>query len=870
MAEFIRRLAKLFSFNKEDDKTPEELEALRVEFQDRFESFKQLIASNRSSLEKMAEIEESLRGQLPLSINFARSRCASVAEGVHQMIERLDEISPNKYALLFEKFTDIERKIEPFFADEPLPNTLPLAVPLTSLDISASEQAGEKMATLGEIHRGLGLKIPDGFVITARAYWHFIRDTGLQKRIDKLLLEADPGRVNEVYDMGVEIRERIIGAELPDDLSDAIQTQYDQLHERLGAELPLAFRSSAQGEDMPGKSCAGMYRTLLGVSGDRIMDAYKEVVASKYETRAIIYRLRYGIADENVAMCVGCMPLVSARSGGVAYSRNPLDQGERHVMIHSVFGLPGPVSDGSARSDLLVVSRDRPMSIVSGQPARKKHRAIYDGSTGVVDVPLAAEEQDTVSISEQNALELARQVLMAEEYFGAPQDVEWALEEDGQIVFLQSRVLVLRERFQHGSVLPLAPTQGPLEELAAGEVTASQGAAAGPVHIVKQEMDTITFPPGGILVAKQPLPDWAMALKNVSAVVTEQGSMAGHLANVVRELHIPALFGVKNAVEKLEPGTIVTVDANRKKVFKGKVDALLDEGAQPQTQSVNNHPLYPALEETAKHILPLHLLNPDNPKKFTAEECSTFHDITRFCHEKAVREMFSFGRDHEFPERSAKRLHVAVPTQFWIIDLQDGFKQGCAKSRYVKLDDIDSIPMLALWYGMMSIPWNGPQVNARGFLEVLVESTANPGLNPSMPSPYAQRNYFMVTRKYCSCQTRFGYHFSTVEALVGERRHENFISFHFRGGAAKQQRRARRARLVGDIVQEHDFRVHVIRDSVRARLEKYDLDFMEQRMKVIGYLMFHTRQLDMVLDSNAAVERHKEKMRRDIAKLLRS
>ena len=141
-----------------------------------------------------------------------------------------------------------------------------------------------------------------------------------------------------------------------------------------GREIPLAIRSSAQGEDLPGKSCAGMYTTLLGVKGDSLSNAYKEVIASKYATRAIMYRLKYGIGDEDVAMCVGCMPLINAKCGGVAYSRNPLDVDDRRVMIHSVFGLPGPVADGSAASDLLVASRGKHGEIVESEIAKKTDR----------------------------------------------------------------------------------------------------------------------------------------------------------------------------------------------------------------------------------------------------------------------------------------------------------------------------------------------------------------------------------------------------------------------------------------------------------------------------------------------------------------
>jgi pyruvate,water dikinase len=562
------------------------------------------------------------------------------------------------------------------------------------------------------------------------------------------------------------------------------------------------------------------------------------------------------------------MPLINAKCGGVAYSRNPLDIEDRRVMIHSVFGLPGPVADGSADADLFIVSRDKPMRIVESEIACKTHRVVCKGKKGVATALLSMSEQRSSSIDDERALELARQVLMIEEYFGSPQDVEWAIEEDGSIVLLQSRVLVQRKKIKAQGDGASMVGEGSAEVIVEGEVTASQGAAAGPVHIVKQEIDMLHFPEGGVLVASQALPNWAVTLKSVSAVVTEQGGVAGHLANVARELRIPALFGVKQATRILEPGRIVTVDADSKKIYNGRIESLLVEQPKPLVDWNEDSPIYEALENMAKHIIPLHLLDPDDREKFSPGACTTLHDITRFCHEKSVREMFRFGKEHRFPERSAKRLVARVPTQFWIIDLKDGFQTGTASRNDIMLEDVVSVPMLALWYGMMTIPWEGPPVDARGFLEVLMESTANPGLNPSMPSPYAERNYFMVTKKYCSCQTRFGYHFSTVEALVGDRRHEKYISFNFRGGAANQVRRQRRARLVADILEEHDLRVHLVKDSVHAQLEKFDLKFMEKSLKVVGYLMLHTRQLDMVLKDDGAVEYYQNKITKDLDLLL--
>jgi pyruvate,water dikinase len=840
------------------------IEELRLDFKERYYNFKVLISANNKSMEIMANIERALQGMQLFGMTFVRSNCTAISVNVFRMIKKLKLLAPGKYDALSNRFRAIRSNIDGILSQKQPIDDPRLVIPLSAVDKDMTDLVGSKMANLGEIKNKIKLEVPDGFVITAFAYNRFIEHNDLRTEINRRLQHVNPDDMEKLYSMHAEIQQLILRSEVPGDLKDSIMKAWQQAEDAAGFEITAAMRSSALGEDETGGSFAGMHRSELNINADYVIQAYKEIVASKYSLPAITYRLYKGFRDEDISMCVGCLVMVDAKAGGVTYSRNPVDVNNDSIFINAAWGLPKAVVDGSINCDLLVVSRQKPMKIIHEDIKVKEKKFVCYPLEGVCRIDLTGDMSTLPAISRDQATALAKLAVKVEEYYNAPQDIEWSIGHDEKVYVLQCRPLQQKAKGQLGYPVDLSKKSKD-SIIARGGITASPGASSGRVFLVHKEADILKFPAGSVLVTKQALPIWA-SLLSASGVITEQGGFAGHLANVSREFEVPALFSVQDAIKQLKNGELITLDADAQTIFRGRIEHLL---AKPKVKRplMEGSPVFETLKQASNFIVPLNLRNPASPD-FIPDNCQTLHDITRFIHEKAVQEMFNFGRKHHFNERSAKQLYFKVPMQWWLLNLDDGFKQE-VDGKYVKLENIASIPMLAFWEGFTALPWEGPPaIDGKGFMSVMFQSASKRSLLTGVRSGIADQNYFMISKHFCSLNSRLGYHFSVLEALVGDRREENYIKFQFKGGAADYERRLKRVFFIGDLLEQYGFRIEVTEDNLVARVEGEDLEYMKQRIEILGYLSIHSRQVDMVMLNESAVNRYMAKFTKDINYLL--
>jgi pyruvate,water dikinase len=353
-----------------------------------------------------------------------------------------------------------------------------------------------------------------------------------------------------------------------------------------------------------------------------------------------------------------------------------------------------------------------------------------------------------------------------------------------------------------------------------------------------------------VLVALHSSPKFSRVMTHCAAIVTDRGSPTGHMAILSREFGVPTIVGLAEATRKLADDQVVTVDATSARIYEGMVPTVEKAG---EAQAPADSPAVQKLRRIAKSVTPLKLIDPAS-RNFTAANCASLHDITRFVHEKVFEVMFRFSDRADYDARNSFKLEGNLPYDVWVLDVGGGFADGAGKSGRVAPADIASAPLQSFLEGLLDprIKWDQPRaVSARGFMSVLGESMAGP---PAEVQGVGKASFAIISDRYMNFSTKAGYHFNTVDTYCGKSLNKNYIHFRFAGGGAGEERRARRCRFLTVVLEGLDFKVKCRGDLLVARLEKYDREFIRGRLAELGRLTLCSRQLDMLMDTDQSPE----------------
>ncbi|MGB9822211.1 PEP/pyruvate-binding domain-containing protein [Thermodesulfovibrio sp.] len=556
--------------------------------------------------------------------------------------------------------------------------------------------AGGKIAHLAELKNILQIPTPGGFSITSYAFMQFLEKAQLKKQISEILNNIEINKIDELNAASKKIQELILNSEIPREIEDSIKLAYENLCKKLNKKCMVSIRSSAIHEDSD-FSFAGQYSSFLNVPEELILQSYKKVVASLFNPRAIFYYKTKGFFETEMVMAVGVLSMVNAKAAGVIYSKNPNNPESDHIIINAVKGLGKLVVDGTVIPETYIVSRSG--EIIEKIPGKQNKMLICKEHGDIEEIPLPGSISQ-ISLSDEQILELSKFAIKIEEYYKCPQDIEWAIDEQDNIFILQARPLkisplklVEQKLFKEKKVLP-TPVEGYRVLLNKG-ITACKGVGYGKAFILTNEEQLNDFPEGHILVARHTNPKYVIVMNKASAIVTDVGSPTGHMASLSREYNVPTLINTEIATKIIKHGQEITVDATNCLIYEGKVEKLI-EFFKEQKQPFKETLIYKTLEKVLKFIVPLYLVDPTS-EDFKPENCKTFHDITRFCHEMVMHEMFTMWNQYEESEVHAVPLIADIPIGVLVLDIEGGLKEGIKKATP---NDIYSIPLKAILKGM--------------------------------------------------------------------------------------------------------------------------------------------------------------------------
>ncbi|MDF1497951.1 MAG: phosphoenolpyruvate synthase [Patescibacteria group bacterium] len=429
---------------------------------------------------------------------------------------------------------------------------------------------GGKNASLGEMYQKLTKKkvsIPNGFALTAHAYRHFMKDSGLMTEIKEILSDLDTHNMRNLSERGEKVRHAIMAASLPEDLNEEITKAYAEMERQYGKNVDTAVRSSATAEDLPDASFAGQQDTYLNIKGiHNVLYATKQCIASLFTNRAISYREDKGFDHFTIALSVGVQKMVRSDKAisGVMFSIDTESGFRDAVLINAAYGLGENIVQGKVTPDEFYVFQPTLKKgfkpIIEKNLGSKALKLVYstEGKSSTKNVSVPIEDRKKFCIKEEEVLKLAEWATIIEDHYKRPMDMEWAKDGvTGKLFIVQARPETAQS-VRDANVLE-EYIMGKKSRILCSGASVGYKIGKGKVHVIKDVSNIEDFKKGEVLVTEMTDPDWEPIMKIASAIVTNSGGRTCHAAIVSRELGIPCVVGTRICTDILKSGKDVTV-----------------------------------------------------------------------------------------------------------------------------------------------------------------------------------------------------------------------------------------------------------------------------------------------------------------------
>ena len=456
---------------------------------------------------------------------------------------------------------------------------------------------GGKCANLGEMLQA-GIPVPPGFAITAQAYEKFITETGIAKKIYKIIEKTvtDINDPHQYEKASKEIRQLIESTPMLPQIEKAVKNAYNELDKRTKAnQVFVAVRSSATAEDLPDASFAGQQETYLNVKGAKeLVEKTVKCWSSLFTPRAIFYRTQKGFKHEQVLISVAVQKMVDAKAAGVTFTINPVTGEANQIVIESTWGLGESVVSGAITPDNYITDKNT-LEIISKKIAKKTVEYVRDSKTGkTIHLNVPIERQGQSSLTDEEIVKLTELANRIEKHYeGKPQDIEWAIDRHlafpENIFIVQSRpetVWSLKTIPSKVEAKPTPPSRLMERKVVVKGIAAGKravGAGLAKVVITPDDASKL-MEKGDVLVTPMTNPDYVPFMKLSGAIVTDKGGVTCHAAIVSRELGIPCIVGTENGTQKMTTGKEYTVDARSGVVYEGIMEESVRQNESPTTE----------------------------------------------------------------------------------------------------------------------------------------------------------------------------------------------------------------------------------------------------------------------------------------------